>query len=51
MFFFSFVLNQASLVTQTVKNLPTMQKTQDWSLGWEDFCMFFSSFYWSTIDK
>ena len=27
---------QPSLVTQTVKNLPTMQETQVPSLGWED---------------
>ena len=26
----------ASLVTQMVKNLPAMQETQVWSLGWED---------------
>ena len=26
----------ASLVTQTVKNLPVMQGDQVWSLGWED---------------
>ena len=26
----------ASLVTQTVKNLPAMQETWDQSLGWED---------------
>ena len=26
----------ASLVAQTVKNLPAMQKTQVQSLGWED---------------
>ena len=26
----------ASLVAQTVKNLPTMQETRVWSLGWED---------------
>ena len=26
----------ASLVAQTVKNLPAMQKTWVWSLGWED---------------
>ena len=26
----------ASLVAQTVKNLPAMQVTQGWSLGWED---------------
>ena len=27
---------QASLVAQTVKNLPGMQETQVGSLGWED---------------
>ena len=27
---------RASLVAQTVKNLPAMQKTQVQSLGWED---------------
>ena len=26
----------ASLVTQTVKNLPAMQETRVWRLGWED---------------
>ena len=26
----------ASLVTQMVKNLPTIQETQIWCLGWED---------------
>ena len=26
----------ASLVTQTVKNLPAMWETWAWSLGWED---------------
>ena len=26
----------ASLVAQTVKNLPAMQETQVWPLGWED---------------
>ena len=26
----------ASLVAQSVKNLPAMQETQVWSLGWED---------------
>ena len=26
----------ASLVAQLVKNLPAMQETRDWSLGWED---------------
>ena len=29
-------LIQASLVAQTVKNLPAMQETQVWSLSWED---------------
>ena len=28
--------NCVSLVVQTVKNLPGMQKTQVWPLGWED---------------
>ena len=32
---YSFFL-RASLVAQTVKNLPPMQETQIWSLGWED---------------
>ena len=27
---------RASLVAQPVKNPPTMQETQVWSLGWED---------------
>ena len=27
---------RASLVAQTVKNLPALQETQVWSLGWED---------------
>ena len=27
---------RASLVAQTAKNLPAMQETQVWSLGWED---------------
>ena len=27
---------RVSLVAQTVKNLPAMQKTQVWSMGWED---------------
>ena len=27
---------RASLVSQVVKNLPTMQETCIWSLGWED---------------
>ena len=27
---------QASLVAQMLKNLPAMQETQVWSLGWED---------------
>ena len=33
----AYVVNcQASLVTETVKNLPAMQETQVRSLGWED---------------
>ena len=28
--------NKASLVVQTVKNLPAIQKTQVLSFGWED---------------
>ena len=28
--------NWASLVAQTVKNLPAMQETPGWSLGWDD---------------
>ena len=31
-----FSVSWASLVTQMVKNLPTMQETRVWSLGWED---------------
>ena len=31
-----YVLNQASLVAQMVKNLPAMQDTWVWSLGQED---------------
>ena len=27
---------RVSLVAQTVKNLPAMQETQVWSIGWED---------------
>ena len=30
------VLKRASLVAQSVKNLPAMQETQVQSLGWED---------------
>ena len=29
-------LGSASLVAQSVKNLPTVQETGVWSLGWED---------------
>ena len=29
-------LDGASLVAQTVKNLPAMQETRVWSLGWEE---------------
>ena len=32
-----FVLYRASLVTQTVKNLPAMRETWVQSLGWEDY--------------
>ena len=32
----SSLMGQASLVTQTVKNLPAIQETWVWSLGWED---------------
>ena len=35
-FFLSYSLSQASLVAQTVKNLPEMWDTQVPSLGWED---------------
>ena len=37
-FFLIFILYQsgASLVAQTVKNLPAMQENQVQSLGWED---------------
>ena len=31
-----FVLYRASLVTQTVKNLPAMRETWVQSLGWDD---------------
>ena len=31
-----YLLNWASLVAQVVKNLPAMQETWVWSLGWED---------------
>ena len=33
---FSYTYIKVSLVAQTVKNLPAMQETQVWSLGWED---------------
>ena len=32
----AFPSNRASLVTQTVKNLPALQETWVRSLGWED---------------
>ena len=35
-FMFKFIKTQASLVVQMVKNLPIMQETWVWSLGWED---------------
>ena len=31
-----YLTNRAFLVAQMVKNLPAMQKTQAWSLGWEN---------------
>ena len=34
--FCDWLISWASLVAQTVKNLPAMQKTQGPSLGWED---------------
>ena len=33
---YPFQYSWASLVAQTVKNLPAMQETWVWSLGWED---------------
>ena len=33
---FSHYATGASLVVQLVKNLPAMQETWVWSLGWED---------------
>ena len=35
-FVFCYPFKRASLVTQTLKNRPAMQKTQVRSLGWED---------------
>ena len=32
----TFELREASLVAQTLKNLPAIQATQVWPLGWED---------------
>ena len=32
----SYALERDSLVGQMVKNLPAIQETQVWSLGWED---------------
>ena len=29
-------ISGASLIAQLVKNLPAMQETPDWFLGWED---------------
>ena len=31
------IIRGAFLVAQMVKNLPAVQETQVWSLGWEDF--------------
>ena len=36
LFRFGFWEPRASLVAQRVKNLPAVQETQVWSLGWED---------------
>ena len=33
---FVLIIHRASLVAQMVKNLPAMQETLVWSLGWED---------------
>ena len=35
-FRFSYMCGQACLVAQMVKNLPAVQETQVWSLGWEE---------------
>ena len=35
-FFQIYILWEASFVVQLVKNLPAMQETWVWSLGWED---------------
>ena len=35
-FYHKFLKDGASLVAQTVKNLPARQETWVWSLGWED---------------
>ena len=35
-YYFLLMLKKTSLVAQTVKHLPTMQKNQVQSLGWED---------------
>ena len=34
--FLIFIIIRASLVAQMVKNLPAIQETWVWSLGWED---------------
>ena len=36
LFLSSYSLLRASLMAQTIKNLPAVQKTQVRSLGWED---------------
>ena len=36
LFFLTAIRLRASLVAQTVKNLPAIQESQVWSLGWED---------------
>ena len=40
-------IRRASLVAQTVKNLPAMQETWVWSLGWEDLENVLKVFRWS----
>ena len=35
-FYFTYQTKRASLLAHMVKNLPAMQKTWIWSLGWDD---------------
>ena len=41
----------ASLVAQTVKNLPTMRETQVPSLGWEDPLEYGNSLQYSHLES